>query len=240
MGVLTTLALVAGGVAAATLGSKEQGKAGDALSSFSPAGFSSPGLSGSFNRNTNSFNLNRTAEGEAALSDVRGGFEGLSEEIRGLRPDVKPGFGRLTKSRIEAIRAAGSRTVGNLREELGKRRVLGSSFASREIASTEAEFGRIEEAARAESFLQEFELTRQLISDEFQSSIAGATAVLSQLNFETTLAANLSASASQQNQNISVATAEMRSAAASGFFELAGTLFGLGKSTFGGARPSTA
>ena len=155
MAVVTGLVIGAVAVGGAI---QQNRKGSNALKGFTPAGFESPGLSGSFNRSTNSFNLRRTAEGEQALTDLRGGFEGLAGEIRGLRGDVKPGFGRLTRSRVEAIRAAGSRTVGNLREELGKRRVLGSTFASREIASTEAEFGRLEEGARAEAFLQELVL----------------------------------------------------------------------------------
>ena len=223
------MAVVSGiivGTIATGLAVDQINKGSSALKRFTPAGFESPGLSGSFNRSTNSFDLRRTAEGEQSLADLRGGFEGLAGEVRGLRGDVKPGFGRLTRSRVEAIRAAGSRTVGNLREELGRRRVLGSTFASREIASTEAEFGRLEESARAEAFLQELDLTRQLISDEFRATIGGLAAVLDQLNFESSLAAELANSASQQNQATAVARAELHSAAAAGFFDLAGVGFG--------------
>lgn len=221
-----TSAIILGAAAAGSVakGASEQRKAGRALDDFAPAGFESPGLSGSFNRDTNSFNLRRTAEGEEALANLRGGFEGLAGELRGLRGDVKPGFGRLTQARIDAIRGAGQRSVGNLREELGKRRVLGSTFASREIGSEEARFGQLEEEARAEAFLQELDLTQQLISEEFRASIQGAAVVLDQLNFESSLAADLAQSSSQQNQATAVARAELHSAAAAGYFELAGTL----------------
>lgn len=194
------------------------------LANFQPAGFSSPGLSGSFDRGSNTFSLRRGAESEGLIRDIRSQFSGLSGEIKGLRPDVKPGFGRLTRSRIEAIRSAGSRAVGNLREELGKRRVLGSSFAQREIASQEAEFGRLEEQARAESFLQELDLTRQLISDQYRASIAGVATVLEQLNFESGIAADLSNSASQQLLSASGAATEAAAARRSGNAELATTI----------------
>ena len=94
------------------------------LKRFTPAGFSAPGLTGSFDKRTNRFNVNRTAEGETAIRDIRSGFDDLSGGIAGLRPDVRPGFGQLTRSRIEGVRNVASRTVENLREELGKRRVL--------------------------------------------------------------------------------------------------------------------
>lgn len=201
-------------------------KAEGILQRFSPTGFSAPGLSGSLNRSTNTFGVTRTAEGQRSLDALRGGFEGLASEIRGLRPQVEPGFGRLTEGRVQAIRGAGQRAVGNLREELSRRRVLGSSFAQREVSGVEAEFGRQEEVARAESFLAELELTRSLIADEFKASLSGSAAVLDQLNFETGLAANLSQSVSQQLHSNITAQAQARAAQEAGATEFLGTIIG--------------
>ena len=186
-------------------------KAEKILRRFQPTGFTAPGLTGRFDKAANEFTLTRTGEGAQTIADLRTAFEGRAAEFRGLRSDVRPGFGRLTQARVEAIRAAGQRTVGNLREELAKRRVLGSTFASREIASVESEFGRQEEFARAESFLQELGLTGELIKDEFSSLISGFETILGQFNFETGLAANLATNASAQlNANLT-AQAEARS-----------------------------
>lgn len=180
------------------------------LQDFRPTAFSTPGLSGSFANDR--FTLRRGAEAGTALQDIRRLGEERASEFRDLRKDVRPGFGRLTRARVEAIRTTGRRVVGNLRESLGRRRVLGSTFASREIASQESEFGRQEEVARAESFLQELGLTSQLITEEFNSSIGAVRDVLQQLNFETTIGANLSTAASAQiNANIT-AQAEARAA----------------------------
>ena len=182
------------------------------LRRFQPTGFSAPGLQGSFNKSTNRFSITRTGEGDRTLAGLRKAFEARAAEFRGLRDRVKPGFGELTRTRIDAIRGAGKRAVGNLREELGRRRVLGSTFASREIASTEAEFGRQEELARAESFLQELGLTSEFIREEFASTISGFSAILKQLNFESSLAANLANNASGQlNANL-MAQAKAREA----------------------------
>ena len=199
-------------------------KAGKTLKSFDPSGFSSPGLTGSFDKNTNTFNLNRTGEANQALTDLRGGFDNLSSEIGGLRKDVKPGFGRLTRTLIEGIRNRGAKVVGNLREELSKRRVAGSSFAEREIASQESEFIRQEEEVRAQAFLQELQLTRDLIDDQFKASIAGAASVLEQLNFESGIAARLGDSASRQLQANNVAQAEAQSASAAGNAQFVATI----------------
>ncbi len=195
-----------------------------ALANFQPVSFSSPGLSGTFKDNR--FTLRRGEEAGAALGDIRSLSQEQAGAFRGLRDRVRPGFGELTRTRIDAIRSAGKRTVGNLREELGKRRVLGSTFASREIASTEAEFGRIEEQSRAESFLQELVLTGELIKEEFSAALQGIGITLQQLNFESALAANLSQSASDQLLAAAGASAEVAAARRSGNMELFMELFG--------------
>ena len=180
------------------------------LQRFEPTGFSTPGLSGTFANDR--FTLQRGAEAGTALQDIRRLGEERAAEFRGLREDVRPGFGRLTRARVEAIRTTGKRVIGNLRESLSRRRVLGSTFAGREIASQESEFGRQEEVARAESFLQELGLTSQLITEEFNASISAVKDVLTQLNFESTIAAQLSTAASAQiNANLT-AQAEARAA----------------------------
>ncbi len=180
------------------------------LQRFKPVGFSSPGFDATFEDNR--FTLTRGAEGQTAIDDIRRLSGERAAEFRGLREDVKPGFGRLTRARVETIRNTGKRVVGNLRESLSRRRVLGSSFAGREIASQEAEFGQQEERARAESFLQELALTGDLIKEEFAGSLESIQQILQQLNFETTVGANLAANASGLlNQNI-IAQAEARAA----------------------------
>lgn len=196
------------GVVRGIFGGTSRGE--ERLQEFNPAGFRAPGLTGSFSGN--SFNIARTSASNRALRNVVGGFEDRAAGFRGLRDQVTPGFGRLTRARVEAIRNARGRAVGNLREELGRRRVLGSSFAQREIAGVEASFGQQEELARAESFIGELGLNTELLNQETAASINAATTVLNQLNLETNLAANLSAAAST-NMNANL-TAQAQAAAA--------------------------
>ncbi len=200
------------------------------LGRFQPTGFTTPGLSGTFANDR--FTLRRGGEASDALGAVGSLSQEQASAFRGLRDRVQPGFGELTRTRIDAIRGAGKRAVGNLREELGKRRVLGSTFASREIASTEAEFGRLEEQSRAESFLQEVALTGQLIKEEFSASLEGVLTVLKQLNFETAIGAQLSSNTSQLiNANLTAqaeAQAAQQSAGESFINNLISTFFPIG------------
>lgn len=100
------------------------------------------------------------------VADIRGGISGLRGEVEALRGEVRPGFGRLTESRVSGLRDQQRRSVGNLREELSRRRVAGSSFAAREVSALESEFRREEDLVRAESFLQELNSTMDLIGQE--------------------------------------------------------------------------
>lgn len=105
---------------------------------------------------------------------LRGRLGGTFAELQG---QVKPGFGGLTDARVKAIRDRADEAVGNLRESLSRRKVLGSSFASDALTRTELAFAQEEEGARAQSFVEEMGLSRQLAVDE-----AVATGQLGQLS----------------------------------------------------------
>lgn len=203
------------------------------LQRFRPVGFQTGGTTASFDRGTSTFSVQRTAEGNTAIQNLISGFQAKAREFGGLRKQVTPGFGRLTRARVDAIRTAGKRAVGNLREELGKRRVLGSSFAQREIAGVEASFGEQEATARAESFLGELELNRQLIGEEFGAITEGAAVLVDQNNLDAALAANLSTATSNiLNANLT-AQAEARAAQEQAGEDFLGTVLGI---AFGGVK----
>lgn len=99
------------------------------------------------------------------------------QRLLGLRSEVRPGFGRLTETRVRAIERAGEKATGNLREQFGARNVLGASFAAREEASLAAEFGEREEEARAQAIIEEIGTTLN-IDRELLNVSAGQRAVL--------------------------------------------------------------
>ena len=199
-------------------------KAEKILSQFQPAGFSSPGLTGSFDKKNNTFRLRRGGERRLALNDLREGFENRVAEFRGLRDRVTPGFGDVTKARVDSIRRAGRRAVGDLTEELSQRRVAGSSFAVDRVAGVESEFAQLEERARAEGALQELGVTIDLVNEETAAAVEGASEILRNLNFEDSLAAGLSTAVSQMMQANNAAMAGARASSEAGAAEFIGTL----------------
>ena len=118
-------------------------------------------------------------------------FLDQSKELAALRETVAPGVSDLRASRLQAVEDARNRSIGNLRENLQRRRVLGSSFGADAIGRQEAEFAREAERVEAESFLQELDLTTQLLAQETQARTNSFQTRLNELNLQTDLAADI-------------------------------------------------
>lgn len=197
------------------------------LAQAKPVGFNTGGLSGSFNERTNTFGITRSSALTQGLESLQTRLGQRSTEFANLRKRVSGGFGDVVRSRVDAIRNAASRTIGNLREELGKRRVLGSSFAQREIAGIEASFVVGEERARAEGAIQELGLEATFIDQQFQASVAAAQTVVDQFNFEAQLGANAGANAQNMILRRQEGIANLRAGAEAGQAEFLGLVTGL-------------
>lgn len=100
-------------------------------------------------------------------------FEALSPEQQRLfsslseaQGTVKPGFGALTEAGVLSLQRARDQRIGNLREQLARRGVLGSSFGESQQASEELAFAEAEAEFRAQSLFQEIELTVGLVREQ--------------------------------------------------------------------------
>jgi hypothetical protein len=93
-------------------------------------------------------------------------FPRVLGDIDRLRGLVTPGFSQIREARLRQVEGARSRAIGSLRENLARRRVLGSSFGEDALARVEAEFGEIKSRQEAQSFLEEMAGTVSLIETE--------------------------------------------------------------------------
>lgn len=145
-----------------------------------------------------------------------------ADELAAVRAKFRPGFGALTSARLSEIENARSRSVGNLRENLARRRLAGSSFASDAIARADREFGQAAAEARATSLLQELDVTTQLIGQEFTARQAEAERAIQELDFQADVATRLLAgvsSALQSGANLEAQLAFDAAQGAGAFFE---------------------
>lgn len=132
-----------------------------------------------------------TPERQALIAQQAGLFSGLADRFAELGEEVRPGFGRLTEARVASLDAARRRAVGDIRENLSRRRVLGSSFGEGQISRTQEEFGRAEAEVRAQSFLEELDLTTQFIEKETQFDLQAVQTSIDELNLQLSVAQQL-------------------------------------------------
>jgi len=118
--------------------------------------------------------------------DIRGIFapgiasafgEGIGG-IQGLLERVSPGFGELTKARVSTLTNRGAAAKSDLRANLARRRVLGSSFAQDVQNRQEQQLSQDIAEARAVSLLEELDVTNQLLAQKTSLSIGAAESAL--------------------------------------------------------------
>lgn len=162
-----------------------------------------------------------------------------ADTLENLRPQIRPGFGRLTEARRGIFESARERledrrrrTIGNLRDSLARRRVLGSRFATDDIIRAGLAFEQEERAldaqqaeAEARSFLQEFELLTQNINQSFEAEVAGFQTLIDEFNLDTQLAANLANAATETLSKNARTQAALAAEAAQGRGEFFGQAF---------------
>jgi F0F1-type ATP synthase membrane subunit b/b' len=191
----------------------DAGKASKPLRRFKPTEFQTSGAQLKnlpSERGTARIALEQTPLISRQLGQISSGAQQAAGELGALREQVAPGFGRLTEAGSAAIQNQRSRAISNLRENLGRRRVLGSSFGEDALARAEAEFGQQEAQFRSQAALQEIEASRVLSQQQFETSVQGSQSIINQANFETGLAAQLSNNISQSMAGLAKAEAGIR------------------------------
>ena len=170
----------------------KQGAAQAPLANFTAPGFSAGGLTATADR-TGNYSVSASPERLGLVNDIAGQFGAQAGELGGLRNRVAPGVSDLRAARLAEIDNARTAAIGNLRENLQRRRVLGSSFGQDTLARAENEFGQAKAKASAESFLQELELTNNLINQQYEASRNQFQTGLNEMNLQADVAAKLAA-----------------------------------------------
>jgi len=152
-------------------------------------GFRGGGMS--LRRNGDVLTLNPSKEGRTALQGIKRANLNAGSQYALLGKKIRPGFGLLTNAMVRAIDTRRRATTSDLRDQFARRRLSGSSFASDALSRTEAEFANLEKQARAEAFVQEMKMTQENIALVAQARSNAFTAMLSQLNLEGKMAAEI-------------------------------------------------
>lgn len=169
-------------------------------------------------------NLSSSPERQGIVGNIQRSFGDLSGELAALRGSVAPGFSDLRKSRLQAVENARLNAIGNLRDNLARRKVLGSSFGQDAITRAEAEFGQVQDRVEAETFLQELALTQDLIQKQYTAERAQFETGLNELNFQTEVGLKLAGKASDAYSAMTNTSMKLDAAAAEGAGKFAGSI----------------
>lgn len=182
----------------------------DKLNKFKPTGINGGGLSSSMDGDN--LTITPSAQRLGLVNSLSLGFGSEADALSGLRGSVAPGasrirsaFENLGSTRLQQIEDARKAAIGNLRENMARRRVQGSSFGQDALTRAEIEFARAKEEASAETatqtaqtYLQELEATNQLIQQEFAARRGQFETGLNELNLQADIATKLASGATQQ------------------------------------------
>jgi hypothetical protein len=202
--------------------------------SYTPGGFSGGGLSASYG--PNGYDLSTSPERAGLVSNISNVYGNQAGDIADLRSTVAPGFNQLLQSRIANINDSATKAVGDLRQNLASRRILGSSFGNDTLTRANSEFSRQRDAAISDNFLQSLDANSKLLQQQYTAQRGAYETGLNELNLEADTANKLTQGANSVLGSIASKQAELESAAQGRMSSSIGSLVGtLGGSLFGPA-----
>lgn len=172
----------------------------------------------------NTINLTSSPERKGLVGNIAKTFPERASFLESLASKVAPGVSGLRSARLAEIESARRSAVGDLRDNLQRRRVLGSSFAGDAIMRAEKEFARENERVAAESFLTELELSNQINQQMFEARRGEFQTFLDELNLQAEIATQLSSNATAQLGANARLRAELDADAAGGLGNLLGMM----------------
>ena len=184
------------------------GKPGGELKNFNAQGVNTP--TGAIGTGTGAINLTRPEDFQSILNQLTQSGLQQAGDIGNLLPLVAPGFGKLTEAAkasmqasTDAFNASRRKAIGDLRDNLARRRISGSSFASdtlsraeKEFALGEAQLKSQQEMIGAEMFLKELDTTFQLTQAKYKAEQSAFAREIDQGNFELGIAAQMASGVS--------------------------------------------
>ena len=194
------------------------------LNSYKPYSFNTPGFSGTVNGNT--IDLTQNPELTSALTGVTNTANTTNNSLQGLIDRLGPGYNALTDAALKNLENARLKTVGNLQDNLARRRIAGSSFANDTLTRANAEFANQGEQIRAQNTLASLDAANKLIQEQHTNTINAFNTTIKELNLEGTTAAQVASGVSGIMSSNAQLQAQLNAQSEAGTGQLFGTIFG--------------
>ena len=190
-------------------------------------GFNAGGFIGRVDPSGNA-TVTPTAQRTGLVNDLSGSYQTFGNELGNLRATVAPGYNSLLDARLNQINDAAHRSIGNLRQSLAARRVLGSSFGQDTISRQNAEFSRLRDQAIADNFIRSLEANRQLLGQQYGAYADQFNTGLNELNLEAKIGSALATQGAQILNDTAKINADFTAKSQAGAGQFLGTILGQG------------
>ncbi|KKK48514.1 hypothetical protein LCGC14_3144340, partial [marine sediment metagenome] len=135
--------------------------------------------------------------------------------LEAQRSRIGGAFSEFTTARLQDVENARARTTGNLRSQLGRRGILGASFAQDAITRTELDFQNQADKVRAEAQVQEFGLELENLKTQQSAAQSALQQDLQLFEIGAQISGNLlNASLQRQRIQADIMIAQLQIAAA--------------------------
>ncbi len=182
------------------------------------AGFAGGGLTGS--RVGDRFQVSGSPQRNAIISGMSGSLNDQAREFAALRSKWGSGTSDLRKSLFQEVDNNSRRTISDLKDNLARRKVAGSSFAADAIARAQNEFNQERNRIGQQLGLIELQAQQDLIGKQYQSTVTSYNAALQELNLQGDAAIKLATQGQAAISNLAGIQSELLAQSAGGTFEL--------------------
>jgi len=204
---------------------------------YTPPGFSAGGLNATFGNN--GYTVSPSAGRSAAVGSVANTFGQQANALGQLASTVTPGFSALRSAQMSTLNNQRTAALGNLRQNLASRRVLGSSFAQDSLARADQDYQQTAANVQAQTYLQELQSSQQLIQQQYTAARGEFQTSIDEMNLEANLASSLTQKASSSLESAAQTQADLDAKAAAGtgsFFGGLGSQIGTGLGKIAGSN----
>jgi hypothetical protein len=191
---------------------------------YTPSSFSTPGTSATFKNNK--YTVSDSPAVTSDINSLSSLYKELGTKYGTLADQVTPGYNDLLKSQLTDINDTATRSIGNLAQNLRSRRILGSSFGNDTITRAQNEFAKTRAQTIADTFLKSLDANQQLIGKQYAANTQAVQTGLTQLNFDSSLAAQLASGANSAMASAAVAQAQLDAKAQAGVGSFIGSMLG--------------
>jgi hypothetical protein len=188
------LGAAVGGAAGAGLASILAGSSGklskgklSAARGYLTAGGLSTGLVDDNKRVT----VQSSPERQGLVNQLASVFGGQANQLGLIRGQLTAGRGALTEARLAQLDAGERAALGDLRTNLSRRRVLGSSFANDQQAAIQEQFGRARAEEAAQGLLETYGLDADLLTKQTAAAASQFQTKINELNLQTSVASSI-------------------------------------------------